>query len=111
MLKGPKWVKGFTPNDTMIVSGIRSKFQYDKEGHTTGAAEAVRITAISQDDGEINVDLYPFTQEKLDRCRNCFGMQFTISDLVGVTDCKIFVYKNALRVTITAADFQPKFDI
>lgn len=103
MLSGKKLVNGFE-DEPFLLGGVREKRQFGTDGKATDVIEGIRITAITQSMGNITIDLCPFTSEKLERCKKNFGAQFTVADLVKVEDCKIFVYKNELRVTIIAED-------
>lgn len=104
-LSGKRWVNAM--NDIPFIAlGARERKKYDKDGKATDIIEAVRLTAISQETGEISIDLCPYSAEKLERIQKCFSESFTIDDLVGIENCKIFCYKNALRITITAADLR-----
>lgn len=94
-----------------IITGAREKRRFGADGKATDVVEAVRITAVSQTVGEIAIDLFPFSREKLERCRTYFGLQFAVDDVIDIENCKIFVFNSSLRVTITAADIQPKIEI
>lgn len=89
----------------MILGTIKEKKQF-LNGKTTDVVEAVRLTALTQDMGSITIDLCPFSTEKLERCKQYFGSQFTISDLIGIENCKIYAYEKDVRVNITAADLR-----
>lgn len=104
-LSGKNWAEPMR-GISLLGLNARGKKLYDKDGNATDAFEAVRLTAISQETGEISIDLCPYSTEKLERIQKCFAKQFTIDDLVGIENCKIFCFKNALRMTITAADLR-----
>lgn len=104
-LVGKEWV-GPMRNISFVGLNARARKLYDKDGKATDTFEAVRLTAVSQETGEISIDLCPYSTEKLERIQKCFAKQFTIDDLVGIENCKIFCFNNALRITITAADLR-----
>ena len=104
-LSGKRWATAMN-GISFVALNARERKQYDKDGKSTDIIEAVRLTAVSQETGEIAIDLCPYSAEKLERIQKCFAKQFTIDDLVGIENCKIFCFNNALRVTITAADLR-----
>lgn len=109
MLSGKSLIKGFE-GVPLILGAVREKRKYDKDGNATDIVEAVRLTALTQEMGSIAIDLFPFSEEKLERCKKNFGVQFTVSDLIGVENCRIFCYDKDVRVSITAADLQLQHD-
>ena len=110
MFKNEKFIAGFD-GQKFIVTGVKPKKLYDAEGKPTSANEAVRVTAVSRESGEIQIDLVPYADDKLERMTALFGVPFTVNDLTGVTDCKIYVFNGSLRVTITAVDLEPSIDV
>lgn len=110
MLSDKRLVAGFEGIPFVLI-GVREKHRYGPDGKATENIEAVRVTAKSLQMGEITVDLYPYTPAKYERVSGYFGLQFTIEDIVAIEGCKIFVFQKDLRVTITAADIQPKIEI
>ena len=109
-LRGRCWFTGFTDEERLILAKAIPRVKF-VDGKPTDLIEAVRLTALMQNGEEINIDLRPFSKEKSDRCRECFGMRFSISDLVGIEDCRIFVYQNNLHVTVSASDLSPLIDL
>lgn len=109
MLRGRFWFDGFSDKERLIIARVNPKMQF-RDGKPTDVAEAVRITALMQNGEEINVDLRPFTKEKLERCKGWFSESFTASNLIGVENCTIFTYKEDIRVTVTATDIQLQND-
>lgn len=104
MLSGKQLTRAFD-KVPLILGTIKEKKQF-LNGKTTDVVEAVRLTAFTQDMGSITIDLCPFSTEKLERCKKYFGSQFTVADLVGIENCKIYAYEKDVRVNITAADLR-----
>lgn len=104
-LSGKRWATAMN-GISFVALNARERKQYDKDGKSTDIIDAVRLTAVSQETGEISIDLCPYSAEKLERIQKYFAQQFTIADLVGIENCKIFSFNNTLRITITAADLR-----
>lgn len=104
MLENKDLVNGFM-NIPCLVGGTRERKQF-LNGKATDVIEAVRLTALTENMGTLNIDLCPFTSEKLERCKKHFGEKFTVADLIGVQTCKIYAYEKDVRVNIIAADIQ-----
>lgn len=109
MIRGKQWFTGFTPEECFIAVQAFGRGPF-KDGKPTGVFDAVRVAALMQDGRKINFDLVPFTEEKLKRCQRYFTRQFSISNLVGIEDCKIFSYQGDMRVIVTAADLRIEDD-
>ena len=108
MLKNIGFAEGLKGVE-FVCTEVKAKKMY-ADGNPVGN-EAVRIVAVAQEVGKVNIDLYPFDAEKLDRCKALFGTKFTTADLVGLSDCKIYVYNGFLQVALTATDIEPGLPI
>lgn len=86
-----------------IVGPAKAKNEY-KDGNATGNKEAVRVALISQQLGTINLDLVPYSDEKLQAAMALFATSITTDNLVNVKGFKTSVMNSTFYITVTAED-------
>lgn len=70
-----------------IVGPAKAKREY-VDGKPTGKTESVRVDLISQEVGSINLDLTPFTEEKLQKVQELFATVVTTDNLIKISGFK-----------------------
>lgn len=101
-LNNPKFIAGFE-DEKFIVENAKGKPIYI-DGKPTGQMEAVRVKLNSKTTGEINLDLKPYSEEKLAKADEAFGEKITVDNLINVSGFKTAAVENKFYVTITAED-------
>ena len=86
-----------------VVGLVRAKKEY-KDGKATGHIEAVRVDLISQQLGTINLDLVPYSDEKLQAAVALFSQVITTANLINVSGFKTSVMDSTFYITVTAED-------